>query len=425
MALVVDSLNEQIRAATSHRRLLLDIFLDSVAAVDGRRRVYDHLTRHPLDPPVHVIAIGKAATRMALGAHEALGGAIVSGLVITKHGHAEPLPWPVREAGHPWPDEASLAAGGELLGFVDGLHHQAQVLLLLSGGASALVEALPAGVTLSDLRAVNDWLLGSGRDIVRCNRVRKRLSLIKGGRLARRLAPRRVTCLAISDVPGDDPRVIGSGLLTPDDTVLTEPIDDAPRPLQELLARAPALPAVGDAEFGHVSYAIIARSSDAIAAAVAAARRRGVSAQAMPTYLQGEATAAGVALAQALLKSPAPRLLVWGGETTVTLPPSPGRGGRNQSLALAAATLLAGHGKVYLLAAGTDGSDGPTEDAGALVDGGTIARGRDAGLDAQACLGRADAGSFLAASGDLIQTGPTGTNVMDLVMGWRCKNMSA
>lgn len=424
MALVVDSLNEQSRAATSHRRLLLEIFLDSVAAVDGRHRVYDHLTRHPLDPPVHLIAIGKAATRMALGAHEVLGGAIVSGLVITKHGYAELLPWPVREAGHPWPDDASLAAGRELLDFINGLDRQAQVLLLLSGGASALVEALPAGVTLADLRTVNDWLLGSGRDIVRCNRVRKRLSLIKGGRLARRLAPRRVTCLAISDVPGDDPRVIGSGLLTPDDTVLTEPIDDAPRPLRELLAHAPVLPAVGDAGFGNVSYTIIARSSDAVAAAVAAAQRRGMTAQAMPTLLQGEATAAGVALARALLESPAPRFVVWGGETTVTLPPTPGRGGRNQSLALAAATILAGRDNVYLLAAGTDGSDGPTEDAGALVDGGTIARGRDAGFDAEVCLRRADAGSFLAASGDLIQTGPTGTNVMDLVMGWRCQELS-
>lgn len=402
------------------RRLLLDVFQASLAAVHGRTCVREHLRRHPLASPVHLIAIGKAAAAMAVGAHEALGDAIGSGLVITKHGHGEPLPWPVLEAGHPLPDAASLVAGAELLRFIDELPRDARVLVLLSGGASALVEALPDGATLDDLRALNAWLLASGRDIAACNRVRKRLSRIKGGRFAARLASRAVICLAISDVANDDPRFIGSGPLTADATVSAEPIDDAPPRLRALLSVAPSLPAPDDNYFASVDYTIVARLADAKQAAVAAAERHGIAARVMPTLIQGDAVAAGAALARELLESRSPALLVWGGETTVMLPPAPGRGGRNQTLALAAAGLLAGHTGVLLLAAGTDGTDGPTEDAGALVDGGTLERGQTLGLDAAACLRRADAGTFLEASGDLIQTGPTGTNVMDLILGLRC-----
>lgn len=405
---------------TAPRRLLLELFQAGLTTVHGRTCVRDHLRRHPIAAPVHLIAIGKAAVAMAHGAHEALGEGIHSGLIITKYGHGEPLPWPVLETGHPLPDAASLAAGDALLRFVDALPRDARVLVLLSGGASALVESLPRGATLDDLRALNEWLLASGRDIAACNRVRKRLSLIKGGRLAARLAPRSVTCLAISDVPGDDPRFIGSGPLTADATATTEPIDDAPPRLRALLQAAGPLPAPEDACFANVEYAFVARLHDALHAMAAAATVRGVAARTMPTFVRGEAAAAGAALARELIESPAPGLLIWGGETTVTLPPDPGRGGRNQTLALAAAIALADRPDVYLLAVGTDGSDGPTEDAGALVDGDTVERGHTQGLDAADCLRRADAGTFLAASGDLIQTGPTGTNVMDVILGLRC-----
>ncbi len=404
---------------TAPRRLLLELFQAGLAAVHGRTCVREYLLRRPLASPLYLIAIGKAASAMALGADEALGDSVQAGLVITKHGHGEPLPWPVLEAGHPLPDAASLAAGDALLRFVDAVPPEAGVLVLLSGGASALVESLPSGATLDDLRALNEWLLASGRDIAACNRVRKRLSRIKGGRLAARLAPRAVTCLAISDVPGDDPRFIGSGPLTADATTTAEAIDDAPPRLRALLQAAGPLPAPGSACFARVEYVVVARLHDAIDAIATAAAARGVAARTMPTFVRGEAAAVGAAAARELIESP-PAVLIWGGETTVTLPSDPGRGGRNQTLALAAAIALADRPETYLLAVGTDGSDGPTEDAGALVDGDTVERGRTQGLDAADHLRRADAGTFLAASGDLIQTGPTGTNVMDVILGLRC-----
>ena len=158
---------------------------------------------------------------MARGAHETLGDRILGGLVITKRGSSEPLPWPVLEAGHPMPDEASLKAGERLIEFVKSIPQDAQVLVLLSGGASALVEALPSGLGLAQLRELNRWLLGAGLDIHAMNAIRKRISLLKGGRLAQLLYPRKVLCLAISDVSGDDPRSIGSGPLVAEPEVDT------------------------------------------------------------------------------------------------------------------------------------------------------------------------------------------------------------
>lgn len=405
--------------ALDPRRTLLEIFDAALSAVNGARRVRAYLEAHPLPGGIHLIAVGKAACSMARGATEALGDRIRSGIVITKHGYAEPLPWPVLQAGHPVPDAASLAAGDRLLAFVAGLPKDEGVLVLLSGGASALVERLPEGAGLEHLRRLNEWILASGRDIARANRIRKRLSLLKGGRLAVLLAPRAVVCLAISDVPGDDPRYIGSGPLVPDASIGEEPIDDAPTGLRELLSRTPPLPAPDDPAFARVRLEIVARLADAKLAAVRAAEARGLAAVNEPEPLGGDALAAGARLAGRLLESTPRQVHVWGGETTIALPPRPGRGGRNQSLALAAALALQGNPQAFLLAAGTDGTDGPTQDAGALVDGETVARGEAHGLDARSALARADAGTFLEASGDLIRTGPTGTNVMDLALGLR------
>ncbi|MCK7580212.1 MAG: glycerate-2-kinase family protein [Chromatiales bacterium] len=202
------------------RQLLLEAYRSALAAVGGRDRVRRRLEGADFPDGVYVMALGKAACAMAEGAHAALDGQIRDALVITRRGYAQPLPlpWPVLEAGHPRPDAGSIVAGRALLAFIDRLPEAAEVLMLLSGGASALAEVLPDGVDLAALQQVNDWLLGSGLDIAAMNRIRKRLSLIKGGRLAQRLAPRRTLCLAISDVPGDDPRAIGSGPLTADDS---------------------------------------------------------------------------------------------------------------------------------------------------------------------------------------------------------------
>ena len=405
------------------RQRLLEIFGSAVAAVNGHACVRRYLHTHPVAAPVYLIAIGKAACAMARGAQDALGAAVRDAFIVTKRGYAEDLPWPVRVAGHPLPDEASIEAGTALLEFSARIPAAGRVLVLLSGGASALVEVLPDGVDLKRLREINRWLLASGRDIAACNRIRKRLSLIKGGRLAELLAPRPILGLAIADVPGDDPRVIGSGPLTAD-ADLQRPVDSSGLPdfVREALAHGPPAPAPDAECFRQVRYEIVATLEDAKRAAAQAARKLGHEVVIEPEFVSGAAAAAGARLARGLLQSAAGAVHVWGGETTVRLPEAPGRGGRNQSLALAAALVLRGHENVWLLAAATDGSDGPTEDAGALVDGGTIGRGTDAGLDADESLARADAGEFLEASGDLIQTGPTGTNVMDIILGLRTED---
>ena len=402
------------------QQVLLEVYQAALDVVHGRRCVRESLKTYPLNGPVYIMAFGKAACAMAQGAHDVLGARIAAALIVTKRGSAESLSWPVLEAGHPLPDEHSLAAGQALLDFAARIPLGASVLVLLSGGASALVELLPHGATLGDLHALNEWLLASGLDIVAMNRMRKRLSLIKGGRLAKLLSPRPVLCLAISDVPGDDPRVIGSGPLAADNTLLaTRDTTGLPPVVAEALRYGlPALSAE-DACFRNVQFKIIARLDDAKRAAAEAARQLGYRVTLHPEFIDGDALAAGTRLAQALLAVPAGEIQVWGGETTLVLPPQPGRGGRNQSLALSAARVLAGKKNVWFLSIGTDGSDGPTPDAGALVDGGTITRGEIDGQNASQALAAAGAGTFLEASGDLIQTGPTGTNVMDLMLGLR------
>ncbi len=399
------------------RRLLLDIYAAALRAVDGRRAVRERLAREAPAGPLRLVAVGKAAAAMAAGAVEALGERLAAGLVITRHGYADPGPWPshfiVLEADHPLPGTASLAAGRALLDFIAAAPPGAPFLFLISGGASALVEVLPQGMDAAQLHAANDWLLASGWDIGRINRVRRALSCIKGGRLAGRLAGRPVLNLLLSDVPGDDLAAIGSGLLVAPAGGGAASGEGLPPWLQTLVAAAPPPPRAAD--FGAIRSEILRGNGDAREAAAAAGRDRGLTVHLAPVLLQGDAVAAGLALAAQVLAGPA-GLYVWGGETTVRLPPLPGRGGRCQSLALAAAEVLAGRDDICLLAAGTDGSDGPGEDAGALVDGATVERGATECFDARESLARADAGSFLEASGDLIQTGPTGSNVMDLVL---------
>jgi glycerate 2-kinase len=392
------------------------VYAAALQAVNGRERVCAYLAPHPLSGDVHVIALGKAAAAMVRGAMDALGGRIADAFIVTKHGHGEALPWPCIEAGHPLPDAHSLAAGAGLVEYARQLPHQAQVLVLLSGGASSLVELPRPGLTLADLRAFNHWLLASGLNIVQCNALRKRLSQIKGGQLARWLAPRPVLCLCISDVPGDDPSVIASGPLVADASALNmHEFPSLPAHLRVMLPKA-ALPL--EPEWFHsVRTEVIATLPQAKAAAGQAAQRLGYRAQVHGEFVAGDAQAAAHVLVRTLRAGATGSVQVWGGETTVQLPAHPGRGGRNQSLALAAALALEGEDKVFFLAAGTDGSDGPGTDAGALVDGASVARGNAQGLDARAALAAADAGSFLEASGDLIETGPTGTNVMDIMLG--------
>lgn len=404
------------------RSTLINIFHAALAAVNGETVVTRQLQQSPLSGPVFVIAIGKAAASMLAGAQAVLGDQLQRGLIITKYAHA-PTSVPTNieciESGHPVPDAQSLVAGQALLDFLASTPADAQLLFLISGGASALVEVLPEGMTAADLARVNGWLLGSGFDIARINQVRRALSCIKGGRLLSRLRGRPTRCYLISDVIGDDPATIGSGLLVPASAPETS-LDELQLPdwLQALVALVPdASPApAASAASAAVDIEVIASLQHAMQAAARVAREAGLAAYLHADLFETEAAETGRRLAAKLLEG-SPGLHIWGGESVVHLPQSPGRGGRNQQLALAAAQVLAGHEACYLLAAGTDGTDGPTPDAGALVDGGTLARGSRHECDAQACLDGADAGRFLEASGDLIQTGPTGTNVMDLVLG--------
>lgn len=400
------------------RHHLLDIFDTALKAVEGRRCVADYLRANSPDTPVWVIAIGKAAASMAEGALDVLGDKVQAGLVITKYGYGDrQLMHDKRlyclEAGHPFPDLNSLEAGRLLLDLLAQAPSDAQFLFLLSGGASALVEVLPQGVSLQDLKRANRWLLGSGLPIGKVNRVRKALSCIKDGRLRNFLAGREATCLLITDVPGNDLASIGSGPL------YTSPITGQaidlvlPDWLQAMVDKV----CVPGAMIGRiVPHIVLADNMTARQAARARAEALGYPVWLHEQLIEGDAAETGARIATQLHHGPS-GLHIWGAETTVVLPERPGRGGRCQHLALAAASVLLGHTQVTVLAAGTDGSDGPTEDAGALVDGETIVRGELAGLTAEKCLADADAGHFLAASDDLINTGPTGSNVMDLILG--------
>ena len=381
------------------RAQLLECLGAALAAVDARACVAGQLRHEVLQGEWRVVAIGKAAGAMTQGALEVLGNRISDAILVTKPGHCpETVASDARvrclESAHPLPDERSLAAGQAVVDFVAEARASAQLLFLVSGGASSLVEVLADGVTLGDMRAVSLGALGDGIGIAEINARRRALSRLKGGGLARLAGRRTALALMISDVPGDDPTVIGSGLL------------HAARGAQ---AR----------DVPWIPYRIVANVRQACRAAARRGRSCGLEPRLARGRFRGNAAILGSRFARAVLQAEPGSLLVWGGESTVRLPVRAGAGGRNQHLALAAARALEGQPGVALLSAGTDGVDGVTDDAGGLVDGATCERGIEAGLDPRACLEKADSASFLEASGDLVHTGPTLTNVGDLVLGLR------
>jgi hydroxypyruvate reductase len=398
------------------------IFASALQAVNGRRCTAAFLSAHPPHHPVFLVATGKAAGAMASGATDILGDRLSRALVVTKSGHldstvAHDSRFTCLEAAHPVPDHSSLAAGEALMRFLERAPDNAELLFLISGGTSSLVEVLPVGVPLATLQKVNRWLLGSGLSISEVNSIRQAISCIKGGRLAGSLGDRDARVLMISDVPDDDPAIIGSGLLYP---AAGRPaaLTGLPPWLEALITRYGVSRGAGAAGPEAVAHHVIARLEDALEAGAVHARRLGYPVTSIPARLDGDAVAAGRAIIEHLADKPA-GIYLWGGETTVRLPAHPGRGGRCQSLALAAAMEMRRHEPLILLAAGTDGTDGPGDAAGALVDPQTVSRGNARGLDARHYLDAADAGSFLAASGDLLVTGPTGTNVTDLVVVYK------
>ena len=405
------------------RALLLDLYRIALSAVDGRRRMRAALAADEPAGPFSVLAIGKAAPAMVLGALDALGSRLVRGLVIAPEESftEELLACPrIRcvAGGHPLPDARSLAAGEAVLAFARATTAGSRVLVLVSGGASALVEVPAPGVALDDLRRLNSWAQAAAIDVVTLNAMRSSLSLIKGGRLPAHFAGAEMLGFLISDVPDDDPAVIGSGLLG----IPRGPpaISDWPGWLTKLATRAaPAPPASSGCR-----VAVIARLADALDAAEREAGLRGLTVRRSTTRLSGDAETAARRICHELAVGDA-ELHLWGGETVVPLPAKPGRGGRCQHLALAVARHIAGHPEFIVLAAGTDGQDGNSGDAGAIVDGGTLDRALEAGFDPVRCLESADSGNLLEAAGELIHTGPTGTNVADLVLAARIEPQKA
>lgn len=413
-------------------------FHAALAAAEPGRRVREWLEARPEaacpEGRLAVIAVGKAACAMASGALAVRDPDPWDVLVVTKDGHADSCPsvGRVLESGHPTPDQRSLAAGEEVLERVFGLGADDELLLLISGGASALVEALPTEIPPDDWFVANEALVGGGLSIHAVNAVRKHCSRLKGGRLAEAAAPAPVTALLLSDVIGDDPAVIGSGPAAPDPSTFGEALDavsglaDFPESLRRFLKEGasgtiPETPKPGP--WGRGSNEVVASNRLALEAAGRELEKRGFQAMAMTSRLQGEAKEAARALAAVALESRAasrpaapPAAFLWGGETTVALGPSPGEGGRNQELALAMAEDLAGTDRVGALCAGTDGTDGPTEAAGGWVDGATFRRAREAGRPVEQAVANHDSGTTLAALGDRLVTGPTGTNVMDLAL---------
>jgi glycerate 2-kinase len=373
------------------RRILLDVFDTALRAVDGRASVDRFLREATLPSAIAVFAVGKAASSMARGALDALGTAIEHMLVITKDGHTDPaldaVPGVTQlQSAHPVPDLRSFSNGAELEERIKGLREGIFPLFLVSGGSSSLVEALRDGVSLAEVQALNVQGLASGWDITTLNIARARLSRIKGGGIARLLGERRGLALFISDVPGDDPDVIGSGLLGHD-------------------------AGIADGIDRHV----VATIETAVRAVQDGARAHGLNLEAVPTRFDGEVGAVTAELLARLRGGDADGI-VWGGESTVTLPSQHGRGGRNTHLALSFARELRADEPWLLLAAGTDGTDGPTSDAGAIVDAGTIERATLGGYDVERAWREFDSGSALEAAGDLLHTGPTGTNVGDILI---------
>lgn len=419
--------------AAESRATLARIFAAAVARAHPDLCLPPHLPEPPRSGRVVVLATGKAGASLAAAAarhyaERGLGPDRLAGLAVCRYGYAADAgPIPVVEAGHPVPDEAGVAATRRTLALAASATADDLVLALISGGGSANWIAPAGDLTLADKQAVTKALLRCGATIGEINCVRKRLSLIKGGRLAARAAPARIAALAISDVPGDDPAVIASGPTVPDPTTTADAraivgkygLDLPPAARRLLDDPANETPKPGDPCFAGSSFTIVARPADALAAAAEAAAAAGYEPVLLGADLEGEAR--DVARAHAALaleaKSAGRRVaLLSGGELTVTIRGG-GRGGPNQEYALALALALDGAEGIAALAGDTDGTDGgsgaSTDPAGAFVDAGTLARAAAAGLDAAHMLDDNDSTTFFEALSDLHTPGPTRTNVND------------
>ena len=427
------------------KTLLIEIYQAAVAAVAPGPVLMRALQNEPRDDRVWLIALGKAAQPMAEAAVRVLaagglqdprGCAPAGGLIVATVNTSAPHPSVAVIVGdHPEPGAGSLAAADALDRLVKKIPPGDTVWLLLSGGTTSLIGAPQPGIAPHELKALYGQLLWSGLDIREMNRVRKRFTRWGGGRLARSLAHARLCCYIMSDVIGDDLAAIGSGPSVPDpstardvrDVLVRAALWDRLGPsLRQYLhdvdrGRVPETPKPGDPAFDRVASTLIATNRLALEAAGRRASAAGLVPEIVDRPIVGEAAIAGARIVERLLagrhEGHLSRCLILGGETTVTMAEQgTGSGGRSQELALAAARVLRGIPTVALLAAGTDGRDGPTDAAGAIVDGTTWERIAAAGRDPDSDLQRHDSHAALASVDALIKTGPTGTNVMDVVI---------
>lgn len=395
----------------------------AIAAADPAVVLARHLPEKPAGRCI-VVGAGKSAAAMARAVESAWPDVDLSGVVVTRYGHAiETDQIVVREASHPVPDEAGHRAAAEILALAQSAGPGDLVLALISGGGSALMTLPMPPLTLNEKMQVNRLLLASGLTIEDINKVRRRLSLVKGGGLARAVAPARLVTLAISDVPGDDPAAIASGPTVPDLTagedlahLVAKLGPNLPDAAREILLR----PAEPQADFAP-DYRMIATPQMSLEAAAEVARKAGVTPLLLGDALEGEASQLGIAMAGIARAAAAhgtpvspPAVLLSGGETTVTIGDrKPGRGGRNTEFLLSLAVALDGHPGIHALAADTDGIDGTEDAAGAIIAPDTLCQAENAGLKPRDFLDDHDSYSLLDGIDALIRTGPTLTNVND------------
>jgi glycerate 2-kinase len=391
---------------------------------------------------IFLVGAGKASVSMASALEDILGPAISGGIVVTKHGHVtHSLRYvSIIEAAHPIPDAAGVAACESICELLTGLTARDLLLVTISGGASALLASPAPGITLEAKQLTTDLLLKAGATINELNAVRKHLSALKGGRLAALAYPATVVSLLLSDVIGDPLDVIGSGPTAPDPTTFADAIailnkfelvERVPQVVRERLTRGAQreiaeTPKPGDPIFNSVHNIVIGSNGVVLQAAAEEAASRGFRTLILSSTMQGETCEVGRVHAEILREmlstgNPVapPACVLSGGETTVTVHGN-GLGGRNQEFALAAAIAIRGLQNAVVLSAGTDGTDGPTDAAGAIATGDTLERAEQMNLNASDYLARNDSYTFFNALGDLIKTGPTGTNVMDVHLLLAC-----
>jgi glycerate 2-kinase len=373
---------------------------------------------------VYIIGAGKASAQMARAVERLLGARVTDGLINVKDGHGAKLQRvQINECGHPIPDRRGVAGARRIAEIARQAGPDDLVVALISGGASALLPLPAPPITLAEKQKTTRLLLHCGASIHEINCVRKHMSLIKGGQLARLAYPATLLTLILSDVIGDDMDVIGSGPTVPDGSTFADAraILEKYRIPDLLPLAAKETPKPGDKIFEKTRNVIVGSNALAVDAAAEEARRLGFHTLVLSTFIEGEAREVArvhAAIAKEIHASgrpvSRPACVISGGETTVTIR-GKGLGGRNQEFALAAAIDIAGLGNnMLILSGGTDGTDGPTDATGAVADGTTLARGQALGLDADAYLRNNDSYRFFEATGDLIKTGPTGTNVADI-----------